>query len=133
MKRNFWQPRTLLWLCLLAYVVTAGGHFSATDEEDLFTNTALLSKSVLAPIDLDTANANAERGPQEVGQSLMALPWYWLGQVLIRPIHPRWHAYAMRAMMTTFNVFITLCTVWVLYRWILELASPKLAWTVVSA
>lgn len=87
---------------------------------------------MLSPIGLDAAQVNAERGPQEVGQSLVALPWYWLGRALIQPLHPRWHAYAMRAVMTTFNIFITLATIWVLHRWLIELASPQLALAVAA-
>jgi hypothetical protein len=122
---------TLLLLCLLAFVLTAGGHLSSTDEEDLYLNTALLSSrfgsfigiTTDAPID----TSEMYRTPQETGQSLVALPWYWAGQSLSRLVDSRWQVYLVRAVMTSFNLFITLITVWALYRWARDLASPRAA------
>ena len=36
----------LLLICGLIYLVTASGHFSSTDEEDLFSNTCLLAHQI---------------------------------------------------------------------------------------
>lgn len=120
--------RCLLLLCGFLYLLTAGGHFGSTDEEDLYQNTAILSSLFLpsgsAALETDGALV---RGPQEIGQSLLALPWYWLGRTIAAQTPVRWHAYLTRAVMTTFNIVITLLTIAVLYRWARALASERTA------
>lgn len=123
--------KILLMICLTAYILTAGGHFSSTDEEDLFHNTALLSSQYATLIGLGSEGSmptpQASRAPQEIGQSLVALPWYWLGQALASTVHIRWWAFLIRAVMTTFNMAVTLATLWVLMRWVSQLASYRIA------
>lgn len=120
--------RLLLLVCGFLYLLTSGGHFGSTDEEDLYHNTAILS-SLFSPSGSAGQQANGAliRGPQEIGQSLLALPWYWLGQAVAGQTPARWHAYAVRAVMTTFNIVITLLTIAVLYRWAATLASENVA------
>jgi 4-amino-4-deoxy-L-arabinose transferase-like glycosyltransferase len=124
-----WTIGRLLLLCGFLYLGTAGGHFGSTDEEDLYHNTAILS-SLLLPSEgaAPTSQAGAlTRGPQEAGQSLLALPWYWLGQALAAQLPGRWQAYLVRALMTTFNIAITLLTIAALYRCGRALASEQAA------
>lgn len=118
----------LLLLCAFLYLLTSGAHFSSTDEEDLYHNTAILAARLL-PVGSAAQPADGPllRGPQEIGQSLLALPWYWLGQTLATQQPPHLHAYLTRAVMTTFNIVITLLAVTVLYRWASALASEKAA------
>ena len=128
--------KLLLAICLVAYLLTAGAHFGSTDEEDIYQNTALLSSRLASlvgmPSAADAPMPQEYRAPQEPGQSLAALPWYWAGQALSTVVAPRYKAYLTRAVMTTFGLCVTLVTIGVLYQWSSRLAGRRTAITVAA-
>jgi membrane protein YdbS with pleckstrin-like domain len=126
----------LIWMiCFVVYFVTMGGHLGSTDEEDLFHNTAALAQAYQNLLGSDEVGSPARdftRHPLEVGQSVLALPWYVLGQWLARlcPAYPQ--SYITRFVITTFNICITATTVALLYLlglglWESERAALSLA------
>lgn len=121
----------LVSICFILYLFTAGGHFSSTDEEDIYINTEILSQQysrMLFGRNYPVGGEYSEqRAPQEIGQSLAALPWYWAGVVISEAFHPQWKEYIRRAIMTTFNLFVTLMTLWVLYLWMSQVFTPSVA------
>jgi len=122
----FWQRLSLkhdtllLLICIIFYIFTAGGHFISTDEESLYQNTVLLSSKLGI-----YSEAITYRNPQEIGQSLIALPFYWVAKTISQFIEVKWHAYLLRAIMTTFNIGVTLATIWVLYQWTYQLTTSS--------
>ena len=125
-------PGLLVLACLIAYGLTAGGHFGSSDEHDLYANTALLASRYAGLFGATAApEPNLDHlAPQELGQSLVALPWYWLSQAVAGWVPPYLRAYVVQAVMTTFNIVVTLLTVVALYRWLREMASRRVAWVV---
>jgi hypothetical protein len=84
----------------------------------MFQNTAALAQAyetLFSPSEAGSHKGAFTRHPLEVGQSVMALPWYVLGQWLARlfPAYPQ--AYIARFVITTFNICITATTVALLY------------------
>ncbi|MEM7127962.1 MAG: hypothetical protein AAF702_16630 [Chloroflexota bacterium] len=110
----------MLTCCFVAYGLTAGGHFGSTDEEDLFQNTLLLA-SLAQPLtgfpDSLVEEPPSWRSPQEIGLSLVALPWLWTLHPLTESLEIPWRALVVRAGMTLLNIAITLLTVWAIYLW----------------
>lgn len=123
MIRQLFPPSIIvsLVLCLFVYALTSGAHFSSTDEEDLYLNTTLLAAQLEYRLSFPTRSSADKsinhRAPQEIGQSLAAIPWYWVGQWLSKVFSGGWQTYIQRAVMTTFNGFVTLVTIWVLFLW----------------
>ncbi|NTV64403.1 MAG: hypothetical protein HGA65_12815, partial [Oscillochloris sp.] len=101
-------PTLLAVFLLLAgiYLLTAGGHTYASDEEQLFGATASLAEhgSFALNADSDEPPIYSAYGP---GQSLLAVPLYLLGRAVAGAFPPDGAAFLTRALVTCFNPLVT--------------------------
>lgn len=89
------------------YLLTSGGHFYAVDEEMMFDVTessALHGSFALNPSQLGAAPTYSQYGP---GQSVAALPLFWLGRAIAGLFSPDAYPWLIRAIVSWFNPLIT--------------------------
>jgi len=111
----------LFGLLLGLYLITSGGHFYAVDEEMMFNVTeslALHSSFALDPGQPDGLIVYSQYGP---GQSIAALPLYWLGSAVAALFPPAIYPWLIRAIMGWFNPIVTAGVAALLYLAVLRL------------
>jgi hypothetical protein len=97
----------LFGLLLGVYLLTSGGHFYAVDEEMMFNVTeglALHGSFALNPDQPDTLTKYSQYGP---GQSIAAVPLFWLGSAVTALFPPAIYPWLIRAIVGWFNPIVT--------------------------
>jgi hypothetical protein len=102
------RPALAVFLLLFGiYMLTASGHFYAVDEERMFEVTGSLARYgsfALNPEQNDQPPQYSQYGP---GQSIAALPLYYLGKLIATLYPPEAEAFVLRAVAGWFNPFVT--------------------------
>jgi hypothetical protein len=111
----------LFGLLLGLYLITSSGHFYAVDEEMMFNVTESLSlhgSFALNPGQLDGSTRYSQYGP---GQSIAAVPLYWLGSAVAALFPPVIYPWLIRAIVGWFNPIVTAGVAALLYLAVLLL------------
>ncbi len=128
--RAMWQRRdfALATLCLAVYLLTGAGFVYHVDGALVYALTKNLVEhhSISAPSGFGTITGQngGQYSPYNLGQSLVAVPFYLVGKALT-PFTPRVASFtAADFVVSTFNAFVTAATVWLIVRLVVELGYP---------
>lgn len=89
------------------YLLTTGGHFYAVDEEMMFNVTESLGLHGTFALNPDRAAGPATYSQYGPGQSVAALPLFWLGRAAAALFPPAIEPWLIRALVGWFNPLVT--------------------------
>ena len=120
-RRGGGAALALFLACLGFYLLTASGHFYATDEETIFrlTESMVERRTAVMPDGWGLATTTGRDGQQYSVygpvQSVLAIPLYVAGRVATPLLPPDARGYILRFAVSLFGAFVTAATVALLY------------------